>query len=77
MSSAVPDAHAVFSPHLQDMVNSMLPFIKDRAGALPVWTLTVLVLGVTAIVRLEPEQEKHTTLEQGLGPVVVTENLRL
>ena len=55
----------------------MLPFIKDRAGALPVWTLTVLVLGLTAIVRLEPEQEKHTTLEQGLGPVVVTENLRL
>ena len=59
------------------MVNAMLPFMKDRAGALPVWTLTALILGLTALIRFEPEQEKHTTLEQGLGPVVVTENLRL
>ena len=55
----------------------MLPFMKDRAGALPVWTLAVLILGLTALVRLEPEQENYTTLEQGLGPVVVTENLHL
>lgn len=59
------------------MFNTMLPFMKDRAGALPVWTLAVLILGLTALVRLEPEQENYTTLEQGLGPVVVTENLHL
>ena len=59
------------------MVNAMLPFLKDRAGALPVWTLTVLILGLTALVRFEPAEEDYTTLEQGLGPVVATENLRL
>ena len=59
------------------MVNVMLQFISDKAGALPIWTLAVLILGLTAVVILTPEPQSQTTLEDGLGPAVETTLLRL
>lgn len=59
------------------MVNVMLPFIRDEAGALPIWTLAVLILGLAAVVVLTPEPQSQSTLEDGLGPAVETTLLRL
>ncbi len=57
------------------MVAGMLSKRNDEAGALPIWALAVLISGLAAVLAFEPEQQTHTTLQEGLGPVVETQTL--
>ncbi len=59
------------------MINAMVTFMKDEAGALPIWTLTVLITGLAATFILAPQTEHQSTLEEGLGPVVEIRSLHL
>lgn len=59
------------------MINAMVTFMKDEVGALPIWTLTVLITGLAASFILAPQTELQTTLEEGLGPAVEMRSLHL
>lgn len=49
----------------------MLPQ-TGRAGAFPIWTLTVAVLVVLSVMMFRPASAESTSLEEGLGPSVET-----
>ncbi|QMU58457.1 MAG: hypothetical protein GKR98_09790 [Boseongicola sp.] len=53
----------------------MLPNPEDEAGGLPIWTIAVLIVFVLSVMMFRPRDIQHTTLEDGLGPVVATQSL--